>query len=52
MVNQLNSSHRTHAIGSQQLLSSIAKIEASATAQQQSLKQLGSAIERLRRAAV
>jgi methyl-accepting chemotaxis protein len=51
MVNQLNLSHRTHATGSQQLLSSIAKIEASASAQQQSLKQLGSAIERLRRAA-
>jgi methyl-accepting chemotaxis protein len=51
MVSQLNSSHKAHASGSQQLLSSIAKIEASASAQEQSLKQLGTAIERLRRAA-
>ena len=52
MVGQLNTSHKAHANGSKQLLSSIARIESSATAQQQSLKQLGAAIERLRRAAI
>jgi methyl-accepting chemotaxis protein len=51
MVGQLNASHKVHANGSQQLLVSIAKIEASAIAQQQSLKQLTIAVDRLRRLA-
>ncbi len=51
MVGQLNSSHKTQAQGSQRLLASAAKIEGSATAQQQSLKMLMVAVERLKRAA-
>src|SRR5579872_1378310 len=51
MVKQLNSSHKTQAAGSQQLLVSASRIEGSAAAQQQSLKQLMVAIDRLKRAA-
>jgi methyl-accepting chemotaxis protein len=51
MVNQLNSSHKSQAAGSQQLLAAAAKIEGSANAQQQSLKQLTVAIDRLKRGA-
>jgi methyl-accepting chemotaxis protein len=50
MVGQLNSSHKVQAAGSQQMLASAAKIEASATAQQQSLRQLMAAMDRLKRA--
>jgi methyl-accepting chemotaxis protein len=50
MVGQLNSSHKAQATGSQQMLASAAKIEASATAQQQSLRQLMAAMDRLKRA--
>jgi methyl-accepting chemotaxis protein len=49
MVGQLNASHKAQATGSQQMLASAAKIEASATAQHQSLRQLMAAIERLKR---
>ena len=52
MVNQLNSSHKTQTSGSTQLLVSAAKIEESSSAQQQSLKALMGAIERLKRAAL
>ncbi len=51
MVGQLNSSHKTQSQGSQRLLASAAKIEGSATAQQQSLKMLMVAVDRLKRAA-
>jgi methyl-accepting chemotaxis protein len=51
MVSQLNVSHKTQASGSQQLLSSTLRIEESSIEQQQSLKQLAVAIERLKRAA-
>ncbi len=47
MVNQLNTSHKTQTSSSQQLLVSAGKIEDSSASQQQSLKQLLSAIERL-----
>ncbi len=50
MVSQLNSSQKVQATGSQQMLASAAKIEASATAQQQSLRQLMAAMDRLKRA--
>ncbi len=50
MVGQLNSSHKVQASGSQQMLASAAKIEASASAQQQSLRQLMAAMDRLKRA--
>jgi methyl-accepting chemotaxis protein len=50
MVSQLNSSHKTQASGSQQLLASTLRIEESSIEQQQSLKQLEVAIERLKRA--
>jgi methyl-accepting chemotaxis protein len=50
MVGQLNASHKTQAHGSQRLLASAAKIEGSATAQQQSLKMLMVAVDRLKRA--
>jgi methyl-accepting chemotaxis protein len=52
MVSQLNSSHKAQSSGSQQLLVSAAKIEESSGAQQQSLKALMGAIERLKRAAL
>ncbi|HEY8039265.1 MAG TPA: methyl-accepting chemotaxis protein [Polyangiaceae bacterium] len=52
MVNQLNSSHKAQSSSSQMLLASAAKIEESSVAQQQSLKQLTAAIDRLRRAAL
>ena len=51
MVGQLNTSHKTQATGSEQLLAAATRIEGSATAQLQSLKQLTAAIERLKRAA-
>ncbi len=50
MVNQLNASHKTQSTGSQQLLVAAGKIEESSASQQQSLKQLLAAIERLKRA--
>jgi len=50
MVGQLNSSHKTQSSGSQQLLTSTLRIEESSVEQQQSLKELGVAIERLKRA--
>ena len=49
MVGQLNSSHKSQAMGSQQMLASAAKIESSASAQQQSLRHLLAALERLKR---
>lgn len=49
MVGQLNASHKAQATGSQQMLASAAKIESSANAQQQSLRQLMSAMERIKR---
>ena len=52
MVNQLNSSHKSQSTGSTQLLASAARIEESSAAQQASLKQLITAIERLKRAVV
>jgi methyl-accepting chemotaxis protein len=51
MVTQLNSSHKIQASGSQQMLASATKIETSAIAQQQSLRQLMAAMDRLKRAA-
>ena len=50
MVGQLNSSHKTQSQGSQRLLAAAAKVEGAATAQQQSLKVLTLAVERLKRA--
>jgi methyl-accepting chemotaxis protein len=50
MVTQLNSSQKAQATGSQQMLASAAKIETSAAAQQQSLRQLVAAMDRLKRA--
>ncbi|HZU81317.1 MAG TPA: methyl-accepting chemotaxis protein [Polyangiaceae bacterium] len=52
MVNQLNASHKAQSSGSQQLLGSASRIEESAAEQQQSLKQLAVAIDRLKRAMV
>jgi methyl-accepting chemotaxis protein len=51
MVGQLNSSHKTQTSGSEQLLAAAQRIEGSATAQQQSMKELTAAIARLKRAA-
>jgi methyl-accepting chemotaxis protein len=51
MVTQLNSSHKIQASGSQQMLASATKIETSAVAQQQSLRQLMAAMDRLKRTA-
>jgi methyl-accepting chemotaxis protein len=51
MVGQLNTSHKTQSTGSEQLLAAASRIEGSATAQLQSMKQLTSAIDRLKRAA-
>ena len=51
MVGQLNASHKVQARSSQQLLLSAGKIEGSASAQQQSLKDLVGALDRLRRTA-
>jgi methyl-accepting chemotaxis protein len=51
MVTQLNSSHKIQASGSQQMLASATKIETSAMAQQQSLRQLKAAMDRLKRTA-
>jgi methyl-accepting chemotaxis protein len=50
MVNQLNVSHKAQSSGSVQLLGSASRIEESSAEQQQSLKQLSVAIERLKRA--
>ncbi len=50
MVGQLNASHKTQAQGSARLLASAQKIEGSANAQQQSLKALTVAVDRLKRA--
>jgi methyl-accepting chemotaxis protein len=50
MVGALNTSHKSQGQGNQQLLSSAGKIEERARAQEQSLKGLMTAIERLRRA--
>jgi methyl-accepting chemotaxis protein len=50
MVNQLNESHKAQSSGSRQLLASATRIEESSAEQQQSLKQLTVAIERLKRA--
>jgi methyl-accepting chemotaxis protein len=52
LVNQLNTSHKTQSTGNQQLLASAAKIEQASTVQNDSLKQLMSAIDRLKRATV
>jgi methyl-accepting chemotaxis protein len=52
LVNQLNTSHKTQSSGSQQLLSSAAKIEQASSVQGDSLKQLMGAIDRLKRATV
>jgi methyl-accepting chemotaxis protein len=51
MVGQLNASHKSQSAGNQRLLAAAAKIEGSAVAQQQSLKLLMIAVERLKRAA-
>jgi methyl-accepting chemotaxis protein len=50
MVGQLNASHKAQSQGNQRLLAAAAKIESSANAQQQSLKLLMIAVERLKRA--
>jgi methyl-accepting chemotaxis protein len=50
MVTQLNTSHKAQSSGSKQLMGAAARIEQSSSAQQQSLKQLAQAIERLKRA--
>jgi methyl-accepting chemotaxis protein len=50
MVNQLNVSHRAQTRGSELLLGSSAKIEESARLQEQSLKSLQAAFDKLRRA--
>ena len=49
MVNQLNASHKAQSSGSLQLVASTSRIEESSVEQQQSLKQLAVAIERLKR---
>jgi methyl-accepting chemotaxis protein len=49
MVGQLNASHKTQASGATQLLASAAKIEQASSQQAGSLKQLQTAIERLKR---
>jgi methyl-accepting chemotaxis protein len=50
MVAQLNSSHKAQSSGSQQLLASASRIEENSVEQLQSLKELGGAVERLKRA--
>ncbi|HEX8794260.1 MAG TPA: methyl-accepting chemotaxis protein, partial [Polyangiaceae bacterium] len=50
MVGQLNASHKTQASGATQLLASAAKIEQASSQQAGSMKQLQTAIERLKRA--
>src|SRR5262249_57184070 len=49
MVNQLNSSHRTQSRGSEQLLVAASRIEESSRAQEQSIRQLMSTLDRLKR---
>jgi methyl-accepting chemotaxis protein len=49
MVNQLNSSHKVQSSGSQQLVAAATRIEESSVEQQQSLKELAVAIDRLKR---
>ncbi len=51
MVTQLNTSHKAQTTGSKALLASAARIEQASGSQQQSLKQLTGAIERLKKAA-
>jgi methyl-accepting chemotaxis protein len=50
MVAQLNASHKAQSSGSQQLLASASRIEENSVEQLQSLKELGAAVERLKRA--
>ncbi len=50
MVAQLNSSHKAQSSGSQQLLASASRIEESSVEQVHSLKELGVAVDRLKRA--
>jgi methyl-accepting chemotaxis protein len=50
MVNQLNVSHRSQTQGGEQLLAASTRMEESAHAQEASLRQLGSAWDRLKRA--
>lgn len=50
MVGQLNASHKAQSSGATQLLASAAKIEQASSQQAGSLKQLQTAIERLKRA--
>jgi len=50
MVNQLNASHKAQSSGSQQLVAAATRIEESSVEQQQSLKELAVAIDRLKRA--
>ncbi|HEX3770481.1 MAG TPA: methyl-accepting chemotaxis protein [Polyangiaceae bacterium] len=50
MVGQLNASHKTQSQGNTRLLAAASKIEGAATAQQQSLKVLALAVDRLKRA--
>jgi len=50
MVSQLNTSHKAQSSGSQQLLASASRIEESSVEQLHSLKELGVAVDRLKRA--
>jgi methyl-accepting chemotaxis protein len=50
MVNQLNLSHRSQTQGGEQLLAASARMEETARAQEASLRQLGAAWDRLKRA--
>jgi methyl-accepting chemotaxis protein len=50
MVNQLNGSHKAQIRGSESLASASARIEESSRAQDGALKQLTTALDRLRRA--
>jgi methyl-accepting chemotaxis protein len=49
MVNNLNASQRNQIRGGEQLLDAARKIEEAARAQEQTMRQLGAALERLRR---
>ncbi|HWL84264.1 MAG TPA: methyl-accepting chemotaxis protein [Polyangiaceae bacterium] len=49
MVNQLNVTHRTQSRGSEQVLGAAARIEDSARQQETSLRQLNSALDRMRK---
>lgn len=50
MVTQLNQSHRQHAQSSEQVLASAARIESAAERQQSAVRELGTFLERLKRA--